>query len=71
MPADPLPPNHLPRSTPAELGVSGAGVLAFLDAIAAVPDIELHSLMVLRHGQVLAEGWWAPYRPRRSTCSTP
>jgi CubicO group peptidase (beta-lactamase class C family) len=38
-------------------------VLAFLDAIAAVPDIELHSLMVLRHGQVLAEGWWAPYRP--------
>jgi len=25
--------------------------------------IDLHSLMVLRHGHVVAEGWWAPYRP--------
>jgi CubicO group peptidase (beta-lactamase class C family) len=63
MPATQLPRNSLPRSTPAELGVAGSGVLAFLDAIAALPDIELHSLMVLRHGQVLAEGWWAPYGP--------
>lgn len=23
---------------------------------------EFHSLMILRHGQVVAEGWWAPYR---------
>lgn len=53
----------LPRRAPADLGVSSAGIAAFLDAIEASPDIELHSLMVLRHGQVLGEGWWAPYRP--------
>ncbi|WP_371079061.1 serine hydrolase, partial [Salmonella enterica] len=25
--------------------------------------LELHSLMILRHGQVVAEGWWDPYGP--------
>lgn len=24
---------------------------------------ELHSIMVVRHGAVVAEGWWKPYRP--------
>ena len=51
----------LPRSTPSTQGVSSAGIGAFLDAVESAPDLELHSLMVLRHGQVLAEGWWAPY----------
>jgi CubicO group peptidase (beta-lactamase class C family) len=53
----------LPRSTPAAEGVSAAGIEAFLDAIETAPAITLHSLMVLRHGQVVAEAWWAPYRP--------
>jgi CubicO group peptidase (beta-lactamase class C family) len=26
---------------------------------------EVHSLMVVRHGQVVAEGWWDPYGPDR------
>jgi CubicO group peptidase (beta-lactamase class C family) len=51
----------LPRSTPSTQGVSSAAIGAFLDAVESAPDLELHSLMVLRHGQVLAEGWWAPY----------
>jgi CubicO group peptidase (beta-lactamase class C family) len=50
----------LPRSTPEAEGVASAGIMAFLDGIAA-GDFELHSLMVLRHGKVVAEGWWAPY----------
>lgn len=52
----------LPRSTPTAEGVSAAGIEAFLDACAAVPEIALHSLMIVRHGRVVAEGWWAPYR---------
>ena len=24
----------------------------------------MHGLMVLRHGKVCAEGWWAPYGPQ-------
>ena len=55
---------RLPRSRPADQQLDPAGVIDFLDAVAA-EDLELHSLMVLRHGQVLAEGWWAPYAPDR------
>ncbi len=53
-------PASLPRSTPAAEGVSAAGVLAFLDA-AEARKLELHSFMMLRHGRVIAEGWWQPY----------
>jgi CubicO group peptidase (beta-lactamase class C family) len=58
-----MPSAPLPRSTPADQGVSSAAVTAFLDTLDAAPDIELHSLMLLRHGHVVAEGWWRPYRP--------
>lgn len=51
----------LPRSTPEEQGVESRAVLALLDAVVASP--ELHSLMVVRHGQVVAEGWAAPFGP--------
>ncbi|MCD6050513.1 MAG: class beta-lactamase-related serine hydrolase [Verrucomicrobia bacterium] len=54
--------NGLPRSTPEAQGVSSAGIQAFLDAIAK-SNHELHSFMMLRHGHVIAEGWWAPYGP--------
>ena len=55
----------LPRSTPAEQQVDPAAILALLDALEDHPDIEMHSLMVVRHGQVIAEGWWAPYSAER------
>jgi CubicO group peptidase (beta-lactamase class C family) len=51
----------LPRSTPADQDVDQAAIIAFLDAVEGRPDIEMHSLMVVRHGHVVAEGWWAPY----------
>lgn len=50
----------LPRSTPEEQGVSSDALRIYVDALDRSPH-ELHSLMVLRHGQVIAEGWWAPY----------
>jgi CubicO group peptidase (beta-lactamase class C family) len=56
----------LPRSAPADQGVDPAAVLAFVDAVEADPAIELHSLMVVRHGQVVAEGWWAPHTAERT-----
>jgi CubicO group peptidase (beta-lactamase class C family) len=52
---------QLPRSAPAELNVDAARVLGYLDAVEAA-GMDLHSLMILRHGAVVAEGWWAPYR---------
>ena len=54
--------SRLPRSTPADEGLDPAAVLALLDAL---EGFELHSLMVLRRGRVLVEGWWAPYTPER------
>ena len=57
---------QLPRDTPANQGVDPAAVLGFLDAVDADPDVELHGLMVLRHGHVVAEGWWAPHTPERT-----
>jgi CubicO group peptidase (beta-lactamase class C family) len=56
------------RSSPIAQQVDPAGVLAFLDALDARPDIEMHSIMLVRHGHVVAEGWWRPYsadRPHR------
>jgi CubicO group peptidase (beta-lactamase class C family) len=58
-------PSSLPRSTPADQGVDPAAILSFLDALDERPDIEMHSLMVVRHGRVVAEGWWAPYSAGR------
>jgi CubicO group peptidase (beta-lactamase class C family) len=58
-------PSSLPRSTPADQQVDPAAILAFLDAMDGRPDIEMHSLMVVRHGHVVAEGWWAPYSAGR------
>ncbi|HOD80076.1 MAG: 6-aminohexanoate-dimer hydrolase [Planctomycetes bacterium ADurb.Bin126] len=50
----------LPRCSPEQQGVSSAGVQAFIEAADKNID-SLHSFMLLRHGHVLAEGWWAPY----------
>jgi CubicO group peptidase (beta-lactamase class C family) len=58
--------NDLPRSTPADQYVDPRSVLAFIDAVDADPAIEMHSLMVVRHGYVVAEGWWAPHTPERT-----
>jgi CubicO group peptidase (beta-lactamase class C family) len=60
-----LVPTSLPRSSPIEQHVDPAGILAFLDALDARPDIEMHSIMLVRHGHVVAEGWWRPYSAER------
>ncbi|WP_088288007.1 serine hydrolase [Kineosporia sp. A_224] len=61
----PAVPPSLPRSTPSAQGVDPGGISAFLDAVDAAPGVELHSLVVVRHGHVVAEGWWHPYTPGR------
>ncbi|MEU6686706.1 serine hydrolase domain-containing protein [Streptomyces sp. NPDC046832] len=55
----------LPSSCPAAQGVDASGVQAFLDALEAAPEIEPHSLMIMRHGHLVAAGWWAPYTAGR------
>src|SRR5262245_26309306 len=58
--ASPCAAADLPRSSPEAQGVSSSAVLAFVRA--ADKDLDaLHSFMLVRHGHVVAEGWWTPY----------
>jgi CubicO group peptidase (beta-lactamase class C family) len=50
----------LPRSTPERQGVSSSGILAFVQAADTSVDA-MNSIMLVRHGRVVAEGWWGPY----------
>ena len=55
----------MPRSSPESQGVSSSALLAFVEA--ADKNLEsMNSFMLVRHGQVVAEGWWSPYERRGS-----
>ena len=56
--------NRLPRSSPESQGISSSAILAFVEAVQDQIH-ELHSLILIRHGQVVAEGWWQPYAPEK------
>lgn len=52
----------LPRGTPESQGVDSRQLLEFIET--ADRDIKsLHSFMLVRHGKVVAEAWWAPESP--------
>ena len=50
------------RSTPEAQGIPSTSLTDFL-AAAEGQGLELHSLMLVRHGAVVAEGWWHPFGP--------
>jgi CubicO group peptidase (beta-lactamase class C family) len=54
--------SSLPRSTPKAQQVSSGGILDFIESVEK-SNHEVHSMMVLRYGKVIAEGWWDPYKP--------
>ena len=59
------PPFTFPRTAPEAQGISSAAILGFVEDAERKLDA-LHSLMIVRHGRVVAEGWWAPYARRRT-----
>jgi CubicO group peptidase (beta-lactamase class C family) len=48
----------LPRATPESQGISSRAILDFVSAADKINT--LHSFMIVRHGHVIAEGWWKP-----------
>ncbi|MDQ3518861.1 MAG: beta-lactamase family protein [Gemmatimonadota bacterium] len=50
----------LPRSTPERQGISSSAIFEFVQAADTSVDA-MHSFMLVRHGKVVAEGWWGPY----------
>jgi CubicO group peptidase (beta-lactamase class C family) len=51
----------LPRSTPEAQGISSQAILEFVQAADQINT--LHSFMIVRHGNVIGEGWWKPEAP--------
>lgn len=49
----------LPRSTPEAQGIASAAIRDFIETADREIDT-LHSFMLVRHGQVVAEAWWQP-----------
>lgn len=50
------------RVSPESVGLRSADILGFIDALEH-SETEMHGLMIMRHGKVCAEGWWAPFAP--------
>lgn len=50
------------RVTPESVGIPSSTIETLLDRLEE-GWTEPHGLMIMRHGKVCAEGWWAPYAP--------
>lgn len=50
----------LAQSTPEAQGIPTSSILAFIDAVEEA-NLELHSMILTRHGHAVAKGWWSPY----------
>ena len=53
--------SDLPRTSPELQGIASSALLHFVEALDSQLH-DIHSVMLLRHGSVVAEGWWSPYR---------
>ena len=50
------------KATPESCGISSKNIIDFIDALCQVPDtLETHSFVLLRHGKLVGEGYFAPY----------
>lgn len=54
--------SSLPQSSPEAQGLSSAAINDFVTSVDEKIQY-LHSFMLLRHGVVVAAGWWLPYGP--------
>jgi len=52
----------LPYGTPEAHGISSAAISAFVAGAERGLDA-VHGFMLLRHGHIIAKGWWEPYQP--------
>jgi hypothetical protein len=52
--------NQQASYSPESQGISSAAIFKFVEA--AEHDLkELHSFILVRHGAIVAKGWWSPY----------
>jgi CubicO group peptidase (beta-lactamase class C family) len=53
----------LSKSSPEAEGISSRAIMDFIEAAEKEQPDALHSMMIVRHGKIVAEGWWDPYNP--------
>ena len=53
---------ELPRSAPEEQGVSSELVKSFVYHLTSLPEVDVHHMLMLRHGTVIGEWHAAPYQ---------
>ena len=51
------------RVTPESVGIPSDLIQKLIDRLENGGFTEPHGLMIMRHGKICAEGWWAPYAP--------
>ena len=49
-------------AAPEAVGIRSADILDYIDALER-SQTEMHGLMIMRHGKLCAQGWWAPFAP--------
>ena len=47
-------------STPSKEGLNPRNIIKFIDQVRS-ENIELHSLVIIKNGKVVTEGWWKPF----------
>jgi len=52
--------DFFPTSTPEAEGIATSGILSFIERAEEEIDA-IHSIMILRNGNLITEGWWSPY----------
>jgi CubicO group peptidase (beta-lactamase class C family) len=54
--------NNTGYCTPEQAGISSKDITQFVEALEAAQPDAIHSMMLRRHSQIVAQGWWAPYK---------
>jgi CubicO group peptidase (beta-lactamase class C family) len=57
------PSPKLNSPTPESLGISSQSILDFIEAAEKTRKDDIHSFILLRHGEIAARGFWNPYNP--------
>lgn len=52
--------NPLPTATPEELGIPSSCITKFIEKLES-KKMCMHSLIIIRHGKIAAEGYWKPF----------
>ena len=55
--------NHSGFSSPEAMGISSRAILDFVEALERDQPDAIHSFILRRHGNIVAQGWWNPFKP--------